>query len=63
MTTLDKVQAELDSYYPEMPPKFLIQRYYDLLDIKNECEHEPEYIDQSYKLPDILRCKKCKELL
>lgn len=26
---------------------------------KKPCEHEPRYIDQSYKLPDVVVCKHC----
>ncbi len=35
-------------------------RLVDIQEIKKECvKHEPVFIDQSYKLPDIVRCKHC----
>lgn len=41
-TKADCIQVRLDEYWPEMPPKSLIQEYYRLLDRVNELKKEIE---------------------
>jgi hypothetical protein len=41
-TKLSALQLRLDEYWPEMPPKSLVQEFYRLLDIINRLKKEVE---------------------